>query len=306
MTLKDLTAAAGIERVIWIDDLFDPPAQGNAEVELRALATRANVRGLTITLADHVLTPDRSVDEWLVELTEARDEGVTEAFLLAHLQERLTEGGDAATADYNQPAIAEIIASFGEEVVTKTSASNWQEIKPVLADGRRTLVLVDREFYVAGVARPLGEDILQDLVKAKLPTVYAVLLTRSVGDNTEQLRAELAERLGIPFQDFVVAAKTASEEQGRTESHLCASFQVLFTHQVCIDLPSAWAGMCARWGTASRPSSRSRKDSGDTTARSRRTWPAGWRYGWITAASIYRTTSSTSSATGASTQLRLC
>ena len=37
--------------------------------------------------------------------------------------------------------------------------------------------------------------------------------------------------------------------------------------------PSAWAGMCARWGTASRPSSRSRKDSGDTTARSRRTWP---------------------------------
>ena len=31
------------------------------------------------------------------------------------------------------------------------------------------------------------------------------------------------------------------------------------------------------------PSSRSRKDSGDTTARSRRTWPAGWRYGWITA-----------------------
>ena len=65
--------------------------------------------------------------------------------------------------------------------------------------------------------------------------------------------------------------------------------------------PSAWAGTCARWGTDSRPSSRSRKDSGDTTARSRRTWPAGWRYGWTTPASICRTTSSTSSATGAST-----
>ena len=36
-------------------------------------------------------------------------------------------------------------------------------------------------------------------------------------------------------------------------------------------------------------------------ARSRRTWPAGWRYEWITAASIYRTTSSISFGTGAST-----
>ena len=65
--------------------------------------------------------------------------------------------------------------------------------------------------------------------------------------------------------------------------------------------PSAWAGMCARWGTVSRPSSRSRKDSGDTTARSRRKWPAGWRYGWITPASICRTTSSIRFGTGAST-----
>ena len=65
--------------------------------------------------------------------------------------------------------------------------------------------------------------------------------------------------------------------------------------------PSAWAGMCARWGAVLPPSSRSRKGSDDSTARSRRTWPAGWRYGWITAASICRTTSSISFATGAST-----
>ena len=42
--------------------------------------------------------------------------------------------------------------------------------------------------------------------------------------------------------------------------------------------PSAWAGLCARWETVSWPSSRSRKDSDDATARSRWTWPAGWRY----------------------------
>ena len=61
----------------------------------------------------------------------------------------------------------------------------------------------------------------------------------------------------------------------------------------------------ARWGAVSRPSSRSRKDSGGSTARSRRTWPAGWRYGWTTAASICRTTSSTSPLLGHPPQLRL-
>ena len=95
--------------------------------------------------------------------------------------------------------------------------------------------LVDREFYVDGVAQPLGEDILRDLVKKNMSTVYVVLLTRSVGEDTEPLRAELASRLDIPFQDFVVAAKTPSEETGRAESRLCNSFQILFTYQVCID-----------------------------------------------------------------------
>ena len=236
MTLKDFTTAAGIKRVIWIDDLFDPLPQDNPDVELRALATRANARGLTITLAGHVLTPNRSLDEWLVEFDEACEQGITAASIVAHLRERLTEGEATPIADYNDSAIAEIIASFGEDMVTRTGASHWQEIKSVLADAKRTLVLVDREFYVDGIEQPLGENILQDLVKTKLPTVHIVLLTRSVSDDTEHLRAELAKSLDIPLQDFVVAAKTVSDERGRTESHLCNSFQTLFTHEVCIDL----------------------------------------------------------------------
>ena len=62
-------------------------------------------------------------------------------------------------------------------------------------------------------------------------------------------------------------------------------------------MPSVWDGTCARWGAVSRPSSRSRKGSGAAAARSRRTRAAVWRYGWTTAASICRTTSSTRSAT---------
>ena len=158
------------------------------------------------------------------------------AVVSAHLREHLTEGEAASIPDYNEFAIAEILGSFGEGMVIKAGASKWMEIKPVLSDEKRTLVLVDREFYVEGVARPLGEDILQDVVKAELPTVHVVMLTRSVDKDTETLRTDLADRLAIPFHDFVVAAKMVSEEEGQAESRLCDSFQILFTHHVCIDL----------------------------------------------------------------------
>ena len=49
-----------------------------------------------------------------------------------------------------------------------------------------------------------------------------------------------------------------------------------------------------------------RKDSGDSTARLRRTWPACWRCGWTPPASICRTTSLTSSGTGAAALAEWC
>ena len=200
------------------------------------MAARAIARGLTVTLGGHVLTADRSVEEWLTEVEEAIEEGMTKASILAHLLELLTEGEATPIPDYNESAIAEIKGSFGEGMVTTASTADWKGITAVLNDQKRTLVLVDREFYVDGVAQPLGEDILKDLVRTKLPTAYVVLLTRSVDEDTEPLRAELADRLCIPLQDFVVAAKKVSDEDGRTESRLCESFQILFTHQVCTDL----------------------------------------------------------------------
>ena len=236
MTLKDLTDAAGIERVIWVDDLFDAATEANTGTELRELVTRANVRGMTIALAERVLTPDGSVDEWMAEIAQAREEGMTEAFVVAHLRERLAEDGATPIPDYTQPAIAEIVDSFGGETVTTVGRSDWNNVRPVLRDARRTLVLLDREFYVDGVAHPLGEDILRDLVRERSPTVYVVLLTRSVGDDTERVREQLAERLDISLQDFAVAAKTAAQDEEGTERHLCKSFQILFTEQVCIDL----------------------------------------------------------------------
>jgi hypothetical protein len=95
---------------------------------------------------------------------------------------------------------------------------------------------VDREFSVEGVTTSLGEQILQDVVKSKIPQVHVVMLTRSVGDDPEQMRDDLATRLEIPRQDFEVTAKVVSDEPGLSESRLCTSFQRVFTHRVCISL----------------------------------------------------------------------
>ena len=236
MTLKDLADAAGIERVVWIDDLFDPPNELTVEADLRALVARARFRDLTVIIDGHNMTPDRSVDEWMFDIEDLRDAGMSVDAVSSLLRERLAEGEAAPRPDYNDSAITEILGSFGEEMVTMASASKWGDIKPTLSDARRTLVIIDREFPVDGVAVPLGENILQDVVKAQFPTVHVVMLTRTVDEDPEALRKELANRLGIPFQDFGVSAKMVSEERGQAESGLCNAFQVVFTHQVCITL----------------------------------------------------------------------
>ena len=162
----------------------------------------------------------------MAKIEEACEKEMTVTVISAQLRQRLTDGEDAPIRDYNESAIAEIMGSFGEEMVTKAGASDWKKIQSVLLDGKQTLLLVDREFYVEGVPHRLGEGILQDVVKAKSPTVHVVMLTRSVDEDTEALRTDLANRLGISLQDFVVAAKAVSDEKGRAESRLCESFQM--------------------------------------------------------------------------------
>ena len=221
MTLKELTDAAGIERVIWIDDLFDPSPDSGVESNLRELAVRAKARDVTVDLAGRVLTPAETLEEWLATIEEARDDGMAVTAITARLGQSLTAGEAPPSPDYNDSAIAEIMESFGEEMVTKAGALNWREVTPDLDGATQTLVIVDREFYSDGVPNPLGEAILQDVVRAKSPAVHVVMLTRSVDEDTEALRSDLATRLDIACQDFVVAAKAVSEDDKRRRA--CAN-----------------------------------------------------------------------------------
>ena len=244
-TLKELTDAAGIQHVVWLDDLFDAKGQRDGpvtEIDLRELVARAVQRGLTVEIAGRTLSPELTTDQWLAQLEEAQEADITLPEVLVALQARLSEGVPPQIPDYSDAAIESILQSFGGEMVTKVGAARWAEVRPTLSDDRRTLLIVDREFSVEGVSTPFGEQVLQDVVRSKMPKVHVVMLTRSVDEDPELLRGDLAARLDIPRQDFEVTAKIVSDEAGLSESRLCASFQRVFTHQVCLSLTRSIRG----------------------------------------------------------------
>lgn len=237
-TLKELIDAAGIEHVVWIDDLFDDAARSGSiasDVELRELVTRLVERRTAVAIADKTLGPDQTTDEWMAELDDLQQSGAAVAEIRATLNQAL--GADPASpADYSDGAINAIIASFGAEMVTTVGSARWPELHRTLPVDRRTLLIVDREFAVEGVPTPLGERILQDVVRKATPKFHVVMLTRSVDQDADALRSELAARLEIPGHEFEVTAKTVSEEPGAAEAALCTSFQRIFTHQVCMNV----------------------------------------------------------------------
>lgn len=248
VTLKELTAAAGIEHVVWVDDLFDdkPAAEALADdLGLRELAARAIERQLAVDVGGHNLTPDRTVDEWMADLEDLQQGGADGNEVRAALRVALGVPQVDQTVDYNDAAIEAIRASFGADMVTTVGAARWPEVRPTLPADRRTLLIVDREFAVEGVATPMGEQILQDLVKAPTPKFHVVMLTRSVDQGAEALRTELAARLEIPRHEFEVAAKTVTEDVTVAEASLCSSFQRIFTHRACMNVTRSIHGVMA-------------------------------------------------------------
>src|SRR5882672_6331534 len=119
-TLKELTDAAGIEHVVWLDDLFDnaPRAAAIADaVDLRELVARVVQRGLEATIAGHTLGPDLTVDEWMAELADLQQDGVADAEIRAPLSELLNAGAAPEQPDYSDAAIQSILTSFGAGMV---------------------------------------------------------------------------------------------------------------------------------------------------------------------------------------------
>lgn len=235
-TLRELTDAAGIEHVVWVDDLFDEASHRGsiaADVELRELAARLVERKGTVTIGDRTLGPDHTIEEWVGDLEDLQEAGAEVDAIRAALNHAL---GTGDVADYSETDISSIIASFGAERVTTIGSAGWPALHPMLPVDRRTLLVVDREFAVNGTKTTIGEQILQDVVRKEVPKFHVVMLTRSVEQDSESLRTELAARLEIPRHKFEVTAKTVSDDERAAEASLCGSFQRIFTHQVCMQL----------------------------------------------------------------------
>lgn len=244
-TLRELTDAAGIEHVVWVDDLFDDPGyRGDiaGDGDLRELAVRLVQRNATVIIGHRTLGPDHTTDEWMDDIADLQEGGMDAADIRAALNTALG-AGDAA--DYSPTDFTAIIASFGQGMITTVGSAGWPNLHPTLPVDRRTLLIIDREFAVKGVKTTIGEQILQDVVRKEVDKFHIVMLTRSIDQESETLRADLATRLDIRRHKFEVTAKTVSDDEGAAEASLCSSFQRIFTHQVCMQLTQSIRGVMA-------------------------------------------------------------
>lgn len=238
VSLRDVLTAAGIERVIWIDDFFDNVLTVTSRIELASSFAELKAYGVVPShLALSGLSLDDDIDGWLERfdsVTAEKPELVTEIFRSVSEQAR-KEVRAAEPADYSEDELNSVLTSFGENLQTlglKKWGSDKESIKKTLSES--TLLIVDREFVVDGEKSQAGEVILQELVSADCPECHVVMLTHSVTpDAVEGLRHQLAKDGPAPIYRFAVMSKQNAGGDTTAADNLKRSIRHLFVHKTC-------------------------------------------------------------------------
>ena len=236
--LAGVLRAAGITTVIWIDDKFDAQEGASSpEATLDVLELLATLYAAK-RAPDHprlaTLSVDSGFDVWRAVAQELADDVVEVGSSLRKQVESMAAGA-AGSAEYTAMEFGEILASFNGEV-ERLGLAGWRQRKDAIkaALGRNVLVMVDREFRIAGVTVGEGEEILRDLLIASTHEASVLLLTHSVSPGgADALRRELAVRHGLPVERFSVVAKSG---EGGAEGRLRRSVRVVMTHRTCFSL----------------------------------------------------------------------
>lgn len=172
--LSSVIKALGVERVVWIDDIFASIAEAEA-VDITALANR-------------IATEDKYADLGLGDIA-SEEEPVTELIrLLSEDSELAKRAGDLVGTNVSMDKANRVMEGMGCEAVAK-SGSDWQAIlKNAEATYQKTLFLVDRDFKREGINAEQSNAILKqtvaDYLKADASN-YCVVLTKEVGIDQE-------------------------------------------------------------------------------------------------------------------------
>ena len=205
--------AAGISKVVWIDDKFASPTRNDLEEAILKAVVALKERGdtgaelATFGKVDLAMAKPQ-VEDATVELCEPLSESQLEQ-ILAALGVAAGTMKLPAQADLSDPEFQELESALGDGL-RKFSWNTWTstgitEFRSANAD---TLFLIDKEFTRENTQSD-GIDILDFLIKNTRGLCIMLTQACSVGDQ-EQRRMEFAKAKGILPHSFCVVSKLQS------------------------------------------------------------------------------------------------
>jgi hypothetical protein len=240
--IAECLVAAGVERVVWIDDNF---AQRNREQNFAALISAFKVARVASSVATleipHLGTYPLAdpLDDALDLLEEAQrtctDEQVAQATTAVE-----QFAGVVPTAPYldlTADEIAALLREFGDKITTQ-SLGEWTKggaEKFAKAD-RKTLFLIDKEFY----REDAGFDGLLILKNLTAGDAFCMMFTcRCEEGKQEDCRKAYSDKENIPAHRFSVISKLNTNAVRPITERFAYALRAAFLHRHTGDL--AWS-----------------------------------------------------------------
>ncbi|WP_319405786.1 hypothetical protein [uncultured Desulfosarcina sp.] len=240
--IADLQEAAGINRVVWVDDVFAEPIEEALKVAIQAKLRVLHNNGY---LPKHNAFSNISMDA-----PEAiRDKQIetvlnSQSDKLPRMLESLTKQANACGLQGGPDedlTPAQIIGlRDGLKNVDVYSYRKWQSQRSdILTDvDDRTLFLVDREFVREGLADDLGDEIMADIL-TNASKAHCIMFTHKVGtDAADGLRFEIGKKMdSIEAHQFGVMSKRGlGVGVSDISSHFSRALRVSLLCRFCCDV----------------------------------------------------------------------
>jgi len=242
--LKVLLDTAGIDQVIWIDDLFAPPDEDKLKIRIKEKLAKLEVYNLKPI---HKAFGDLKYNAPLSVRDKQIDEALySNAEILNEIHDSISQQLKERTPDQTEPeedlTSSQVGALLNALANVKTySYKDWKsQYKDVLREcSENTLILIDREFVNEGASPDAGDEILAMAIE-HAPSSCCILLTHTVTPReTENLRKLIADSSDneIKIHQFSVMSKREIGAMPENAvPHLTSALRITLTHRFCFNL----------------------------------------------------------------------
>jgi len=242
--LKVLLDTAGINQVVWVDDLFAPPNEDKLVIEIK---TKIAELDFLNTKPKHQIFDGVNFDADLKIVEKKIDEAlysnvdelsVIYNSIMQQLKEHKPDEVEP-NEDLTPDQIKALLSAF-ENVRTYSYREWMSKGKDVLSGcNENTLILVDREFVNEGASPEAGDKILSDVIE-KASSSRCILLTHTVPTkDTEDLRKQIADNPDNKakiYQFSVMSKRELGSMHQDADLRLAIALRVILTHRFCFDL----------------------------------------------------------------------